>query len=92
MQFVELRDDIPWSQKVRSDGDRAVTARWRRDFPVKQRNSCNLPCRPINCVARLGYESKYYFTVDRYMKKQNMSSTDTHCLHFIIYLCVINLG
>jgi len=53
MQFVELRDDIPWSQKVRSDGDRAVTARWRRDFPVKQRNSCNLPCRPINCVARL---------------------------------------
>jgi len=36
MHFIELRDDIPWSQKVHSDGDRAVTARWRRDLPVRQ--------------------------------------------------------
>ena len=75
MHFVELRDDIPWSQKVHSDGDITVTARWRRDLPVKQRNSCNhwcelLPGKPINCAARVGYEWNYSFRVDRYMKKQ----------------------
>lgn len=88
MHFVELRDDIAWSQKAHSDGDRAVTARWRNDFPVKQRTSCNLPCKPINFTARAGYESNYSFRVDRYMKKQNMSITDIRCLHFYyIFMC-----
>jgi hypothetical protein len=50
-----------WSLTVHPDGDKAVTARWRRDLPVKQRNSCNywfelLPGKPIYCAARVAYE------------------------------------